>query len=54
MEVLFLNDNNVGEYLVAIVDREDLITEKEHLPQNIIDDLDELMGGIISKEKKSI
>ena len=54
VEVLFLNDNNIGEYAVAIVDKEDLIIEKEQLPQNMLDDLDELMGGTISKEKKSL
>ena len=52
-EVLFLNDNNIGEYAVAIVDKEDLIIEKEELPKNILDDLDELMGGTISKDKKA-
>ncbi|MFQ6723942.1 MAG: hypothetical protein ACLRFE_01225, partial [Clostridia bacterium] len=54
VEVLFLNDNNIGEYIVAIADKEDLIIEKEQLPQNILDDLDELMGNTISKEKKAL
>lgn len=54
VDVLFLNDNNVGEYLVAIVDKEDLIIEKEQIPQKMLDALDELMGNTVSKEKKSL
>ena len=52
LDVLFFNPKNLGDYIIIKISKNDVVEEKEKLPENIITELNLKLESILSKTKE--
>lgn len=52
LNVLFFNPKNLGDYIIIKIRKNDVVEEKEKLPENIITELNLKLESILSKTKE--
>lgn len=52
LNVLFFNPKNLGDYIIIKISKNDVVEEKEKLPENIITELNLKLESILSKTKE--
>ncbi len=53
LNVLFFNPKNLGDYIIIKISKNDVVEEKEKLPENIITELNLKLESIFSKTKEN-